>query len=364
MAAHKFTHPVAQRIGLCAHGQPCQMTPDVFQKRLCRSIAAIRFFAQGLQHYRVEVASQSSLQAFARCVAGLADGLRRDLLGRSICFAAFGRPPDGCARSLRLFLTDDTLQLRTAPPREPIRPVARQEFIQQHPEAVDIRGRRDGLTAYLLGAGVFGRHHQVARLRQRRFLVRLFAQQLGDAEIEQFDLAAVGHEDVVGFEIAVDDEVGVGVLHRLAHVLKQPQAVLNAEASFVAVVGDDLAVDILHDEVGLSGVGHAAVEQVGDVLVAQAGEDASFGQKTTMDLARGEAAANDFEGDLCVEGSVGALGQKDLSHAALCQFFDDLVGADVPAYQGRVFEGRGELGGLVGREGMEQGSKVPAVEGR
>jgi hypothetical protein len=51
-------------------------------------------------------------------------------------------------------------------------------------------------------------------------------------------LAVHGDEDVAGLDVAVDDPLGVGVLHGGADLREELQAVLDAQVVLVAVLGD------------------------------------------------------------------------------------------------------------------------------
>ncbi len=110
--------------------------------------------------------------------------------------------------------------------------VAGEEFVEQHAEAVHVAGRRDGRPGALLGAGVGGREQALLGAREQPRQAHLVGlENLGDAEVQQLDArsAAVVHdEEVGGLEVAVDDEPLVGVLHRLADLLEEPQAVGHA----------------------------------------------------------------------------------------------------------------------------------------
>ena len=78
------------------------------------------------------------------------------------------------------------------------------------PETVNIARGGDLLAAELLRARVV--RGQDSLLRQSQvspFLLRV--EELGDAEVEQLHLAFRGHEDVGRLEIAMNDEVLVGV---------------------------------------------------------------------------------------------------------------------------------------------------------
>ncbi|HMB91999.1 MAG TPA: hypothetical protein VKP65_14185 [Rhodothermales bacterium] len=49
----------------------------------------------------------------------------------------------------------------------------------------------------------------------------LITEHLGNAKVEQFHLSFVGDQDVRGLEVAVDDEVPMGVVNDLAHPLEE-----------------------------------------------------------------------------------------------------------------------------------------------
>src|SRR5206468_3831339 len=57
------------------------------------------------------------------------------------------------------------------------------------------------------------------------------------------------HQDVRRLEVAMDDALLMGVLHRLANGGEQFQPFADAELGIVAELGERQAVDKLHDEV-------------------------------------------------------------------------------------------------------------------
>jgi hypothetical protein len=79
-------------------------------------------------------------------------------------------------------------------------------------ERVDIGGGGVRLPATLLRAGVVGREPAIDRVRQIAGRV----EQLGDAEVEQLRLARLVDQDVRGLDVAMDDEMPMGVGHRIA----------------------------------------------------------------------------------------------------------------------------------------------------
>ena len=66
-----------------------------------------------------------------------------------------------------------------------------QQQIEDHPQRVDIRRGRDRAAGQLLGRGILRRQDPLALARQggHRVGVTLRFEQLGDAELEEFDLA-------------------------------------------------------------------------------------------------------------------------------------------------------------------------------
>ena len=241
--------------------------------------------------------------------------------------------------------------------------MAGEQFAGDDAEGIEVAGGGDGEAADLLGAGVVGGEGVEPALGGGELLGPLaLAEEAGDAEVEEFDGAVGGDEDVAGLEVAVDDEVLVGVLDGGRDLAQEREARAQGEAVGGGVGGDGDAVDVLHDEVRLAVGGDAAVEQGGDVPVVEVGEDLAF----VAEAADGEvalvAAAEELEGDAFLELVVGADPLVDGPHAADADEAGEGVGADAGA------DGGG--GGIAGGEGIgEDGAVgalpggVPAVEG-
>ncbi len=159
--------------------------------------------------------------------------------------------------------------------------VAGEQLEEQDAEGVDVGGGRDRAAGDLLGRGVLRRQRDTALTGQHRhrFVV---AEQLGDAEVEQLDLAAGGDEHVRRLQVAVDDQVGVGVRDRRLDVQEQADARLDAEPLVVAVAIDVLAVDVLQHQVGLPGSRDAGVDQPRDVRVRELGQHRPFAAEPAL----------------------------------------------------------------------------------
>ena len=66
-------------------------------------------------------------------------------------------------------------------------------------------------------------------MRAVEVLARLGIEELGDAEVEQLDGAVACHQDVRRLEVAVHDQVAMGVLHGVAELQEQLEPRLDRQ---------------------------------------------------------------------------------------------------------------------------------------
>ena len=94
------------------------------------------------------------------------------------------------ARFVRVLLADEAEQLRRLGILNVVGPAPGHQLVEDDAEGIDVAGRRHGLTADLLRAGVVGRQHPVERRGFRTGPRRPTGiQHLRDAEIEKLRLA-------------------------------------------------------------------------------------------------------------------------------------------------------------------------------
>lgn len=170
----------------------------------------------------------------------------------------------------------------------------------------------------------------------------------GDTEAQHLHADAAVDHDIAGLDVGVDDAVGVRVLHRRAHLQEQPRAVAEAQPGRVRVLGDRQAFDPLHHDVREAVRRQAAVEELGDVRVAQTRQDAALQHKLLGGRGREQAATHQLDRHGLVEAALDPLAAIDLAHAALADEFDQAIGAD--ALGRRDLEWRNGLGWLGGQE--------------
>ena len=169
-------------------------------------------------------------------------------------------------------------------------------------------------------------------------------QQLGDAEVQQLDLAIVGYQHVGGFQVAVRHQPPVGMRHGSCYLGKQRQALGQAQPALAAPGGDGLAVHRLQRQIGLAVAGQAGVIEAGDMGVGQAGQDVAFAGKALRHRAGQQVGMGQLEGHLAHIGAVVAPRQPDHAHAAAAQLAQQGVGADALAgLVSRASAWRGQL---------------------
>ena len=184
--------PIAQRVLPGRDGPSFEVAANVFGEVLDGGVTALGFLAQRLQHDRIELAAE------------------------------LAAPLDGSddARPYGSLFADRPRQVRVAAPLRAIGALSRQQPVEQHAQGVDVARDRHRLAADLLRARRLQRESAVAgpRLVSRRE-ARL--EQLRDPEIQELRRAVRRDQDVARLEIAVDDEVLMGVLDRRAHLAEE-----------------------------------------------------------------------------------------------------------------------------------------------
>ena len=113
---------------------------------------------------------------------------------------------------------------------------ARQQLEGDDPQGVDVRAGVDLVRprAHLLGTHVRQGPDQQSRGRGHRVRRHLLADDPRHAEVEDPGLSALVDEDVVRFEIAVDDAVTVCVFHGVADLDHQGKPGARVEPWFAA----------------------------------------------------------------------------------------------------------------------------------
>ncbi len=200
------------------------------------------------------------------------------------------------------------------------RHAAGEHLVEADAERVDVGAVIDVRAAFaLLGRHIGRRAKHDAGARAMRALC--VAGQLRDAEVEQLDEVALAtardQDDVVGFEIAVDDAALVRCGQCVGDLQRDHQRAFRRQWRFGAdQVRQRAAREVLHDEVhellvaGRPGLDHPVVDDVDDVRVADRVDRLGLVEEPLGDLSVSrELVVQDLERDLLADARV--LGEID-----------------------------------------------------
>ena len=248
-----------------------QMPLDIHGQAVGGLVTAVPVLLQALHHDPVEVPFDLGNPLLDRQAPGRGGGVRQR--ASRVGFRSSARLAQPRARCRRILLPDHPPhpvpsrgeQILVAKGREP-----GQEFVQQHPQAVDVRTRVDVQPGQfrLLRTHIGWRSDELVQLRMDRFAGQAAFSRLGDAEVDHFGHGHTvldDHQDVRGLEIPVNHPLLVRVLDRPTDTDNQAEPLRNPQALLVAILGDPCARDQLHDKVRAVGVRRAGVQDLGDV---------------------------------------------------------------------------------------------------
>ena len=160
-------------------------------------------------------------------------------------------------------------------------------------------------------------------------------EQLGDAEVEQLDLAGAVHQHIAGLQVAMNDEVLVRAGHRLADLDEQREAQIHIRPCAFAPRRQRFAFDLFQYQAQAAIRQGQGFDEAGDMRIVQALQRALFVVREVRILALVEALTQHLECHLFTRGL--RMRRIDFAHAAASeQAIDDVVAdpvSDLPAQQ-------------------------------
>ncbi|OPZ08886.1 MAG: hypothetical protein BWZ07_03087 [Alphaproteobacteria bacterium ADurb.BinA280] len=189
----------------------------------------------------------------------------------------------------------------------------KQKLMQQDAKRIDVGCRGDHAAGVLLGSCIARRQRDIGTARGALFLI----QQLGNAEIQQLGISARVYQNVRRLDVAMDNECAMGGIHSMADGDKQAQSRAQVELLLNDMLTDGHAVDVLHDQVGNSGIGDATIDQVRDVRMREICQGLALASKQALLQFGIEAAAQEFHRNALLEITARALAEEHRRHASL-----------------------------------------------
>ena len=211
--------------------------------------------------------------------------------------------------------------------------LAHQHFVGHHPQRIHVAAVVVAQALRTFGRHVFRRAHHLAP-------GRALAEQAGDAEVHHLDpvlpSVLLQQQDVVGFDIQVNDALFVGSAQRLGHLAHDRNHARRGEPPFLLEHGAQRgAVQVLHDEEDATVFDLAPVGDVADVRVADArGSPGLLTELAQHQRVLHQIAVQQLERDLAFD--VDVFGQIDRAHAAFAQLLERAVAGArnrVPGHQ-------------------------------
>ena len=113
-----------------------------------------------------------------------------------------------------------------------------------------------------------------------------------------------------------------------AELLKELEAIVQAELVLIAIAVDGAAFNILHHIERHAFRCVSSIENAGDIGVVEVGQHLTFIAKALNELGRHDVAAQQFDRHVLAESTVVANGKIDDAHAALAEFAQHPIGTD------------------------------------
>jgi hypothetical protein len=126
------------------------------------------------------------------------------------------------------------------------------------------------------------------------------AEQLGDAEVQQLELAIGTHQHVRRLEVAVQDQPRVRVRDGISRIDHQAQAVATDRRTLLDVAVDVFAVNVFQDQdrAGCRRRADAGIEQSRDVGLVEPSQDAALALEAGLAALTKKPGLQELDGHL------------------------------------------------------------------
>jgi hypothetical protein len=304
MAARRSQQSIGDTLGPGANRIALADGLEIVAELFHRGVAAIRVLGHRLRQHCLQVAAQPP----------------RDV----------GRQPGNLAGALRLLRQHRLHQLVDPIGAKRVRTRAGEDHVAKRAERVYVRHRRNRGALELLRARV-GRRHRPMQRDVRR------VQLPGDAEVQQLDGPVVGDQHVLRLDVAVDDQVAVGVGDAGADLQQQRDPFVHGGAALGAVPVDRDALHEFHHQVEQMVGRGPGIEEPRDIGMLEARQQLPLAHEPVAH--REKTRRQELHGHALGKRAVASLGQVHRAGAAGAEEPQEPIGTDDPA---RQIAGRGQ----------------------
>ena len=129
----------------------------------------------------------------------------------------------------------------------------------------------------------------------------------------------------LGLDVAVKNQVVVGMTHRVADLQKSTERFIQRP---ISIVFKGVSLDILHHQVRLTVVG-STVQQLGHIRVLHVRQNLALVNEARTRLIAEQRAADELDCDYALVSAVGTLSFEDRTHATVSERFENAIRPDL-----------------------------------
>jgi hypothetical protein len=205
-----------------------------------------------------------------------------------------------------------------------------QQRVQQYAQCINIGCCGDCASCHLLGRSELGSQGPAPFDRGHRRVTwsSVIRKQLGDAKVQQLYFAVGPDQNVGWFNVAMDNQVGMGVGHSAEHINEQTDARFYAEPVVVAVFINALSLDMLENEIWFAFRSDTGIDQFRDMWMPELTKYSAFADKALQAAACRNRKMQKLDCYPPLEAAVTALRQPYAPHPALADGRDQRISAD------------------------------------
>src|SRR5215470_4688517 len=138
----------------------------------------------------------------------------------------------------------------------------------------------------------------------------------------------MAHQYVCGFDVAMHNQIGVRMGHRIQDVKKKTYPGFDIQIIFAAVMVNRQTLHVLKNQVGMSRGGNARIKQLGNAWMGKSREDRALSSEPVLATTACQRKIQELDCDLAFESAIVSFGKPHGSHAAMANRGNERVSTD------------------------------------